>query len=293
MKKNEGNISPYVNSGAFTGLLEAALPRPPHNRYQFYKNYALDGISRGEKIYEILRKRVSLAGKKVLDLGCGYGGTSIYFAGQGCSVLAVDKDHAHIKGCLAWAGENNVKLSAAVGLAEDLAVPDGSFDIIILHDVLEHVNSVKAVIKECGRVLKKGGFVFLTLPNRLSILNIISDPHFGYFGFICFPEKFANFYLEHFCRSSYGYKVESYPGQKFTFNTCLSNGITLEKIGLSEKFHNASLIGSTFTERAASFLNRNSIVAVMDKAGLLAFIFALFSRFISRGFIFVGKKDEY
>ncbi len=54
-----------------------------------------------------------------------------------------------------------------------------SFDLIILQDVIEHVEDKDSLVNELKRILKKNGLIYISTPNRFSIFNFISDPHWG------------------------------------------------------------------------------------------------------------------
>gem|GEM_PF-629179 len=65
------------------------------------------------------------------------------------------------------------------GSALQLPFTNHSFDLIIVQDVIEHLADVKDFYSEVKRVLKKNGTIYLSTPNKLSVLNFLSDPHFG------------------------------------------------------------------------------------------------------------------
>ncbi|QGY39521.1 methyltransferase domain-containing protein [Pseudodesulfovibrio cashew] len=54
-------------------------------------------------------------------------------------------------------------------LNQPLELPDSSFDVVICREVIEHVESVPHVLREFNRILKPGGTLVLTFPNRLQI----------------------------------------------------------------------------------------------------------------------------
>ncbi len=65
------------------------------------------------------------------------------------------------------------------GSALQLPFTNHSFDLIIVQDVIEHLADVKDFYSEVKRVLKKNGTIYLSTPNKLSVFNFLSDPHFG------------------------------------------------------------------------------------------------------------------
>jgi 2-polyprenyl-3-methyl-5-hydroxy-6-metoxy-1,4-benzoquinol methylase len=53
------------------------------------------------------------------------------------------------------------------------------YDIIILQDVLEHVPNAKQLVKQVKEALSPHGLIYISTPNRFSLLNLISDPHWN------------------------------------------------------------------------------------------------------------------
>lgn len=111
----------------------------------------------------------TLAGKRVLDLGCGIGGL-IFALGDRWKVrefygLDVNKDsiataNVYAQRHTAYSGCRFVQ-----GYAEKMPFEDDYFDAIISHDTLEHVRSLTDTLHECRRVLKDGGSAHLVFPS--------------------------------------------------------------------------------------------------------------------------------
>ncbi len=97
-----------------------------------------------------------LRGKRVLDLGCGAGETSVYFAMQGANVTAVDISEGMINVVKRLAKRYDVDVDARAMLAEDLKFDDNTFDIVFGNGVLHHTYR-PATYEEVNRVLKPGG----------------------------------------------------------------------------------------------------------------------------------------
>jgi 2-polyprenyl-3-methyl-5-hydroxy-6-metoxy-1,4-benzoquinol methylase len=98
----------------------------------------------------------SLQGKRILDLGCGAGETSVYFALQGAEVSAVDISPKMIDVGKRLADRHSVKVDWRVMKAEELAFGDGSFDFVFGNGVLHHV-ILEPALREVQRVLRPGG----------------------------------------------------------------------------------------------------------------------------------------
>jgi 2-polyprenyl-3-methyl-5-hydroxy-6-metoxy-1,4-benzoquinol methylase len=102
-----------------------------------------------------------LAGQRTLDAGCGYGPFSEAAARRGAAVVSVDLGPRLVALARARAGSRGV-----VADAGRLALRDGSFDVVISSELLEHTDAPERVIAELARVLRPGGLLALTTPNR-------------------------------------------------------------------------------------------------------------------------------
>ena len=96
-----------------------------------------------------------LKGKKILDLGCGAGETSVYFALQGAEVFCCDIAEGFLKVGEALAKKYGVTLKFVVAPCEQLPFPDQIFDIVYGNGVLHHVDLLPAAA-EIRRVMKPG-----------------------------------------------------------------------------------------------------------------------------------------
>ena len=98
----------------------------------------------------------------VLDVGCGAGGHAVRAIRRCRRVICVDRDQTLIG--LAPRGEPNLYFLCGDFVAKGL--PDGPFDAVLCLDVIEHVDDRPALLAEIRRVLKPGGLLFISAPNR-------------------------------------------------------------------------------------------------------------------------------
>ncbi len=150
---------------------------------QTWKNYHTFADERGWLVARILKRFTFLEGKKVLDFGCGDGGTSRTLDQLGARVTAVD-----IKTEMGQAFQNS-KVNFFNAQDEELYLKSREFDIIILQDVLEHVPNPEKLMRQMKDVLCPHGLIYISTPNRFSILNLISDPHWNLPGVALFPRQ--------------------------------------------------------------------------------------------------------
>ncbi len=116
----------------------------------------------------------TLAGVRLLDLGCGMGGFAVAAARQGAQVMALDYNPAYADITALRAALHRLALPVAVAAGEALPLPDACVDAVTCWDVLEHVQSPEALLAELGRVLRPGGVLLLTAINRFAF----RDPHY-------------------------------------------------------------------------------------------------------------------
>ncbi len=109
---------------------------------------------------ELIRRHARLDGARILDVGCGLGLYVRQFRAFSDDVWGVDVDAEK----LAEAAHTlpNILLAPA----EALPFADGSFDVVLSHEVLEHVDDDRRAVAEACRVLKPGGRLVVFVPNR-------------------------------------------------------------------------------------------------------------------------------
>ena len=121
------------------------------------------------KIYESVKK-VNLRNKvrlalgdlpvgKLLDIGCGVGDFLLQVKDEGWDILGVEPSDQAKRIAAARLGLTPL---SPKGLS---SLPDGSFDVITMWHVLEHVDDLHAEVHELHRLLKRGGRLLLALPN--------------------------------------------------------------------------------------------------------------------------------
>jgi 2-polyprenyl-6-hydroxyphenyl methylase/3-demethylubiquinone-9 3-methyltransferase len=109
----------------------------------------------------------SLAGKKVLDVGCGGGILSEAMATKGAQVTGIDLGKAPLSVARLHLLESNLEVNYQEISVEQLAEQSpASFDCITCMEMLEHVPDPGAIIEACARLVKPGGWVFFSTLNR-------------------------------------------------------------------------------------------------------------------------------
>jgi 2-polyprenyl-6-hydroxyphenyl methylase/3-demethylubiquinone-9 3-methyltransferase len=113
------------------------------------------------------RLAAGLAGKRVLDVGCGGGILSESMAQRGAEVTGIDLSDKALGVAKLHQLESGAKLDYRLISAEALAdeMP-GRFDVVTCMEMLEHVPSPGETVKACARLVKPGGLVVFSTINR-------------------------------------------------------------------------------------------------------------------------------
>jgi ubiquinone/menaquinone biosynthesis C-methylase UbiE len=128
----------------------------------------LENFVRGEVVAEHLH-RYALAsqlcqGKHVLDIASGAGYGSALLAAVAASVVGVDVSESAVKSAAAEYQRANLRF--LLGSAQSIPVPDGSVDVVVSFETLEHLEEHDQMFSEIKRVLRTGGVLIISTPDR-------------------------------------------------------------------------------------------------------------------------------
>ncbi|MFP5441745.1 MAG: bifunctional 2-polyprenyl-6-hydroxyphenol methylase/3-demethylubiquinol 3-O-methyltransferase UbiG [Gammaproteobacteria bacterium] len=111
--------------------------------------------------------KAKIAGKRVIDVGCGGGILAESMARRGAVVTGIDMGGAPLEVARLHAQKEGVSLEYRQGTAEELAAERaGQYDVVTCMEMLEHVPDPAAVIAACAQLVKPGGHVFFSTINR-------------------------------------------------------------------------------------------------------------------------------
>jgi 2-polyprenyl-6-hydroxyphenyl methylase/3-demethylubiquinone-9 3-methyltransferase len=112
-------------------------------------------------------RHASLAGKTVLDVGCGGGILSESMVGLNANVTGIDLSDKALQVAKLHLLESGRKVNYRKIAVEDMAIenPDG-YDIVTCLEMLEHVPDPDSVIASCAKLVKPGGWLFFSTLNR-------------------------------------------------------------------------------------------------------------------------------
>ena len=113
-------------------------------------------------------RQAQLAGKRVLDVGCGGGILTESMALRGADVLGIDLSTKPLRVAQLHAMASGIeRLQYREVAAEDLAAESpASFDVVTCMEMLEHVPEPASVVRACATLVKSGGWVFFSTLNR-------------------------------------------------------------------------------------------------------------------------------
>ncbi|MEX2366286.1 MAG: bifunctional 2-polyprenyl-6-hydroxyphenol methylase/3-demethylubiquinol 3-O-methyltransferase UbiG, partial [Pseudohongiellaceae bacterium] len=114
-----------------------------------------------------IEQQLNLAGKQVLDVGCGGGILSEALAHRGAKVTGIDMGQAPLAVAKLHVLESGLEIDYQQATAEQFAAAHGQqFDVVCCLEMLEHVPDPASVIQACKTLLKPGGHLFLSTINR-------------------------------------------------------------------------------------------------------------------------------
>src|SRR5262245_37644245 len=117
---------------------------------------------RHEVVYERLASRC--AGLHVLEAGCGDGYGADLIAGVARRVIGLDYDESAV----AHVRARYPRVEMLHGNLAELPLPDGSVDVVVNFQVIEHLWDQPQFVAECLRVLRPEGLLLMSTPNRVT-----------------------------------------------------------------------------------------------------------------------------
>lgn len=138
----------------------------------FYDNFSREWESRINNVetnkrlnvvFKKLFKTSDLKGKRFLEVGCGIGYFSNRATDIGAYVTGIDVGPKLIEICKS----KNKSAHFRVGSASDIPFKNNIFEVLLSTEVIEHVDDQSKAINEMIRVVKPGGLLVITTPNKL------------------------------------------------------------------------------------------------------------------------------
>lgn len=169
-------------------------------------------------------------GRRVLDLGCGYGWHCTYAAGHGAAyVLGTDISQKMLEAARARNPGPSIEYRQAA--MEDLRFPDGSFDVVLSSLAFHYVKDFRPLVRSISRWLTPGGSFVFSVEHPVFTAYGSQDWYYGPDGEILhFPVD--NYYLEGPREAVFlGERVTKYHRTLTTYlDTLLENGFRLTRV---------------------------------------------------------------
>jgi len=126
-------------------------------------------------IIEIANCRVRGERSRGLDAGCSYGVYSIMLAEAGYDVIGIDIDRKEIDWARRWARERELenKITFQLGDLHKLSFRDGTFDLVVCSEVLEHLDDSQLGASELFRILRPNGMAIISMPNIACLFGMM------------------------------------------------------------------------------------------------------------------------
>lgn len=208
------------------------------NKYDsdsFFKKYSemsrsQQGLKGAGEWSELQKVLPDFRGKRVLDLGCGYGWHCLYAAQNGAEyVLGTDISAKMLE--TAREKNSHERIEYRRCAMEDLELPDHSFDVVLSSLAFHYVKEFQPVVKKISRVLSPGGFFVFSAEHPVFTAYGTQDWYYDEQGEILhFPVD--NYYFEGKRDAVFlGEPVTKYHRTLTTYlNTLLENGFELLNI---------------------------------------------------------------
>lgn len=168
-------------------------------RYQEEVDLPIDDVAYGPGLPTEAELRLlgGLAGKRVLELGCGGGQAAVALTRHGAKVIAVDGSEEQIGFARRLGDREGVRVEWHVGDLCDLAfVPADSVDIVLSTNTLDYVDDLARVLRSVHRVLRPRGALVFSLEHPLALerpyldLSPVKVERFGE-QFLVYPRTFS------------------------------------------------------------------------------------------------------
>ncbi len=132
-------------------------------------------------------------GALILDLGSGVGNFVVACRKRGLRAFGVEPDRIGMGSSLTalQIASKRLDIPAWAAVGEQLPFRDATFDLVVLDQVIEHVNDQKRVLGEALRVVKPTGVVYIACPNYLRFY----EPHYKILFFPLLPKALGRLYL--------------------------------------------------------------------------------------------------
>lgn len=115
-----------------------------------------------------------LAGLRLLDIGCGGGILSESLAQLGASVVGTEISEKNVRVAALHAERSGLPIEYRLATAEHLAAAGERFDAVLNMEVVEHVDRLPEFLRDCGRLVRPSGLMFISTINRTPLAYLMA-----------------------------------------------------------------------------------------------------------------------
>ena len=115
--------------------------------------------------FNIKSKNMPLKNINILDIGCGGGLISVPMKKLGANVVGIDASLKNINIAKTYSKKNNLNIKYICSSPEKLKI-NKKFDILLMLEIVEHVDDINLFVKKSSKFLKKNGLMFIATLNK-------------------------------------------------------------------------------------------------------------------------------
>ena len=115
--------------------------------------------------FNIKAKKLPLKNINILDIGCGGGLISVPIKKLGANVVGIDASLKNIQVAKSYSKKNKLKIKYICSSPEKLKIKK-KFDVILILEIVEHVDDIDFFINQSSKFLKKNGLMFIATLNK-------------------------------------------------------------------------------------------------------------------------------
>ena len=115
--------------------------------------------------FKIKSKNIPLKNINILDVGCGGGLISVPMKKLGANVVGIDASLKNINVAKIFSKEKNLEIKYICSSPEKLKIKK-KFDVLLMLEIVEHVDDINLFLKQSSKFLKKNGLMFIATLNK-------------------------------------------------------------------------------------------------------------------------------
>lgn len=170
---------------------------------------------------DCLLQRASIEGRAWLDAGCGSGILTELLLTRGARAIGVDASGKMIQQATSFIGDHPNVSFELISTVEDIDLETGSMDGVLCSSVLEYVSAPRECLMEFARVLRPGGVLIASVPNKQSPVRLVHTAAYHMTNLVGRPRPLYIRYSKHsFSRHGFGGLLNEVGFNVETYTSC-------------------------------------------------------------------------